>query len=88
MFNLYSQLVDITGSYINKFLLITISINFKTCTQNLPTPIEKKIMKIFLQQPSSRCNVELEDEEKGIKYRKITNLNRKINCNLVSDNEE
>lgn len=36
----------------------------------------------------SRCNVELKDEEKGIEYRKITNLNREINCNLVSDNEE
>lgn len=88
MFNLYSQLVDITGSYINKFLLIIISINCKTCTQNLPTPIEKKIMKISLQRSTSRCNVELKDEEKGIKYRKITNLNREINSNLVSDNKE
>lgn len=88
MFNFYGQLVDITGSYINKFLLITISINCKTCTQNLPTPIERKIIKISLQRPSGRCNVELKDEEKGIEYRKITNLNREINCNLVSDNEE
>lgn len=88
MFNLYSQLVDITGSYINKFLFIIISINCKTCTQYLPTPIEKKVMKISLQRPSIRCNVELKDKEKGIKYRKITNLNREINCNLVSDSEE
>lgn len=45
-------------------------------------------MKISLQRLTSRCNVELKDEEKGIKYRKITNLNREINSNLVSDNEE